>query len=371
MRLVALRYAAVVAIVVPILCLENFPTVLRRLSGVNETRLLVARATAYLIPEYVAVAIPIALFLGTALAFRRLAMSGELDVFGASGFGPRRMLLAPAALGLLSFALLVGIRFYVQPAGEKALDRIGYSVAGGQFGIPLKPRIANVLPPDKQIYFDHVTSGGVLIDVIVDLAEGTLAAQSASLARAADGRLLVRLESGVAVWRTGAGVRRVQFRSLFLAMPLRIQVAAEMKPARDRLDRLSLPELLAVRRSGLSAARVAASAAGRLAAAGLCLCLPMLGFALGVPPKRSSTGIGLGVGLLLIVLYWKIGASVEDHLTRVSPLADAGILIACCLGASALVSAQAAGGVGSIERFLATRLHAIGAWSLRTLGQAT
>jgi hypothetical protein len=91
---------------------------------------------------------------------------------------------------------------------------------------------------------------------------------------------------------------------------------------------------------------------------------------LGVPPKRSATGVGLGAGLLLIVLYWKVAASVEDHLTLVSPLADVVMLMACCWGASALVKVQDARGIGAVEGFLATRLQAIAAWSLNPVRQA-
>jgi lipopolysaccharide export system permease protein len=324
--------------------------------------LLVARAFFYLIPEYVAVALPIALFLASGLAFRRLALSGELDILAASGLGTRRILLVPAAFGLLTCALLIGLRGYVQPVGEEKLDRIGYSVAQGLFGIPLKPRIANVLPPHTQLYFDHLRpESNTLTDVVIEQKSVTMLAGSASLIRTRDDRLILGLRNGIAIWRTSGGPRRVQFETLSVTVPLQIRVPAENDSPRNRLDRLTFAQLGTIGAAEFSRERALASAAGRIAAGGLCLCLPMLGFALGVPPKRSTTGLGLFAGILIIVLYWKIAAFAEDHLTGVAPFADAALVIACWAAAAALLKAQDRKGFGAIERFLATFFQSLAA----------
>src|SRR5688500_20213060 len=56
---------------------------------------VVWRMLANLVPEYLALGIPIGLLLGTLLAFRKLALSSELDSLGAVGLGYTRLLRVP------------------------------------------------------------------------------------------------------------------------------------------------------------------------------------------------------------------------------------------------------------------------------------
>src|SRR6185436_2723414 len=65
---------------------------------------VVWRMLANLIPEYLGLAIPVGLTLGVLLAFRKLALSSELDSLRAVGLGYGRLLVVPYlyALGLLA-----------------------------------------------------------------------------------------------------------------------------------------------------------------------------------------------------------------------------------------------------------------------------
>ena len=56
---------------------------------------VVWRMLANLVPEYLALGIPIGLLLGTLLAFRKLALSSELDSLRAVGLGYTRLLRVP------------------------------------------------------------------------------------------------------------------------------------------------------------------------------------------------------------------------------------------------------------------------------------
>ena len=59
---------------------------------------VVWRMLANLIPEYLGLAIPVGLTLGILLAFRKLALSSELDTLRAVGLGYGRLLRVPYAL---------------------------------------------------------------------------------------------------------------------------------------------------------------------------------------------------------------------------------------------------------------------------------
>jgi len=59
---------------------------------------VVWRMLADLLPEYLGLGIPIGLMLGVLLAFRRLALSSELDALRAVGLGYTRLLVVPTSL---------------------------------------------------------------------------------------------------------------------------------------------------------------------------------------------------------------------------------------------------------------------------------
>ena len=76
LRQVIAWYAIVLGVIVLLLCIETTPRLLAQLSGIPGATSLVVRSLASLMPEYVAIGLPIGLFLGTALTFRRLATAG-------------------------------------------------------------------------------------------------------------------------------------------------------------------------------------------------------------------------------------------------------------------------------------------------------
>ena len=61
---------------------------------------VVWRMLANLLPEYLALGIPIGLMLGILLAFRKLALSSELDVLRGIGAGFGRLMRVPYAFAI-------------------------------------------------------------------------------------------------------------------------------------------------------------------------------------------------------------------------------------------------------------------------------
>jgi lipopolysaccharide export system permease protein len=70
---------------------------------------VVWRMLANVLPEYLALGIPIGLLLGILLAFRKLALSSELDALRGIGVGYGRLLRVPYmfAVGLLLVNILI------------------------------------------------------------------------------------------------------------------------------------------------------------------------------------------------------------------------------------------------------------------------
>ena len=94
---------------------------------------------ANLIPEYMGLAIPVGLTLGVLLAFRKLALSSELDSLRAVGLE-----LRPAAARALSSmpSRLLGLNFfivgYVQPQAQYEYQSLRYELRSGALGASIK-----------------------------------------------------------------------------------------------------------------------------------------------------------------------------------------------------------------------------------------
>src|SRR5919107_1611547 len=92
---------------------------------------VVWRMLANLMPEYFALGIPIGLMLGILLAFRKLALSSELDALRGIGIGFGRMLRVPYtyAVGLMLVNLfIVG---WLQPWTQYGYERLRFDLRSG------------------------------------------------------------------------------------------------------------------------------------------------------------------------------------------------------------------------------------------------
>jgi lipopolysaccharide export system permease protein len=76
---------------------------------------VVWRMLANLMPEYLSLGIPIGLILGILLAFRKLAISSELDIFRAVGQGYGRLLRVPYIFAVFLAFVNFAIVGFVQP----------------------------------------------------------------------------------------------------------------------------------------------------------------------------------------------------------------------------------------------------------------
>ena len=76
---------------------------------------VVWRMLANLLPEYFSLGIPIGLLLGILLAFRKLALSSELDALRGIGIGYNRLLRIPYMFGFALMLVNVAIVGWVDP----------------------------------------------------------------------------------------------------------------------------------------------------------------------------------------------------------------------------------------------------------------
>src|SRR5262245_34138269 len=96
--------------------------------GKKSSFAVVFEMLAYLLPHYLGLAIPAALFLGLLFGFSRMSRASELDAFFASGIGLHRLARPVALLSLLLMAASFVIVGWLQPHGRYAYRSVVFDV---------------------------------------------------------------------------------------------------------------------------------------------------------------------------------------------------------------------------------------------------
>ena len=99
---------------------------------------VVWRMLANLLPEYLSLGIPIGLLLGILLAFRRIALSSELDAFRAIGQSYGRLLRTPYLYAIALALVNLAIVGYVQPYARYAYEGLRFELRSGALGASIK-----------------------------------------------------------------------------------------------------------------------------------------------------------------------------------------------------------------------------------------
>ena len=86
---------------------------------------------ANLIPEYLSLGIPLGLMLGVLIAFRKLALSSELDSLRAVGLGYGRLLRVPYMYAIALALINLGIVGFVQPYARYAYEGLRFELRSG------------------------------------------------------------------------------------------------------------------------------------------------------------------------------------------------------------------------------------------------
>lgn len=287
---------------------------------------------ANLLPEYLSLGIPIGLLLGILLAFRRLAMSSELDVLQAVGQSYNRMLYVPylytIGLALVNLAI-VG---YVQPKARFAYEELRYELRSGALGASIKVGEFNRLGKDMTLRIDKSADEGRSLSGIFVMARSS---GDRSLAVAAErGQFLATDDPDVIILRLTNGTLThddPKFRAprvlTFTAhdLPIDLPKMEAFRPRGQSKMELTLPELVKTGRDANQPVQTRYEARSnfhyRMAEVVMMFLLPLLAVALAVPPKRSSSALGVFISIIMVVTYHKINeyAAGMGELGRIDP----------------------------------------------------
>jgi lipopolysaccharide export system permease protein len=284
---------------------------------------VVWRMLANLIPEYLALGIPVGLLLGVLLAFRRLALSSELDTLRAVGLSYERLLRVPYMYAIALALLNLAIVGFVQPYARYAYEGLRFELRSGALGASIKVGEFNNLGKRMTLRVERSDDEGRHLHGVFVRAESrdgrTLAVTAdlgTFLATDDPDTIILRLSNGRLVHDAPNYVapRVLSFESHDL--PIDLPAIDSFRGRGQGNDELTLPELVRVGRSDVADERRRdASRANfhfRMVEVVMMLLMPLLAVALAVPPKRSTSGLGIFLAIVMVVTYHKINQYAEQ-----------------------------------------------------------
>jgi lipopolysaccharide export system permease protein len=293
---------------------------------------VVWRMLANLLPEYLGLGIPIGLMLGVLLAFRRIATSNELDVMRGVGMSYNRLLRVPYYYTVVLAAANLAIVGYVQPIARYYYEGLRFELRTGALGASIKVGEFTHLGDRMTLRIEQSRERGRELSGIFVQANAPTGDQVS--VTAARGQFLATDDPNVIIFRLTNGTlihNRAEFptpRVLTFSnhdLPINLPRFESFRQRGGRNLEFTLPELAKLGHNATSSEQRASSRAEfhfRLAEVASMFLLPMLAVALGVPPKRSTSALGVFLAIVTIVAYHKVNeyAASLAELERVNPI---------------------------------------------------
>jgi len=334
------------------------------------------RMLANLLPEYLGLGIPIGLMMGILLAFRKIALSSELDVLRAVGLGYGRLLRMPYVFALLLALINFGIVGFLQPYSKFGYERLRFELRTGALGASIKVGEFTDLGRGITIRIESsADEGRRLSGIFLRLSDAgsreslaVTASHGQFLATDDTDTIILRLSDGVLIQN---GPRYASPRILSFSshdLPIDLPKLENFRGRGDGDQELTLPELYAAgTRPNATAEQYATAWSNfhyRIAEVAMMFLLPLAAVAFAIPPKRSTSALGVFLSIVTIVTYHKINQYAQSlgALGRVDPflaLWTPFALFAALIIWLYYTTAHVPGGqpIGALERQFARMAH--------------
>ncbi|WP_019516158.1 LPS export ABC transporter permease LptF [Sphingomonas sp. Mn802worker] len=325
-RLIALPLFSTLFIAAMLLILDR----IRRLFDFVATQggpvSVVWKMLANLLPEYLGLGIPIGLMLGVLLAFRRIATSSELDVMRGVGMSYARLLRVPYMYAIVLAAANIAIVGYVQPIARYNYEKLRFELRTGALGASVKVGEFTHLGDRMTMRIEGSRDKGRKLSGIFVHAQtpkgdwvGVTAEGGQFLATDDPNVIIFRLTNGTLIHNRAnfPTPRTLSFSSHDL--PIDLPKFESFRTRGGKNLEYTLPQLAKLGHANVSEAQRDSSRAEfhfRLAEVVSMFLLPLLAVALGVPPKRSSSALGVFLSIVMVVTYHKVNqyaASVGER----------------------------------------------------------
>jgi lipopolysaccharide export system permease protein len=336
LRQIVPTIAVILFIAAVILMMERLMRLLDIAVGNGVSTLVVFQMLFYLFPYYIGLALPVALFLGVLMAFRKLSSQSELDAINSCGIGIGRLIRSALVLAVVMGGVNIILTGYAQPYTRYFFRAIMFNITSGVIEQGIGEGVFTSLPNGYTLRVEQSRSAGrELYGVFAHKQEDdgkivTLTAKRGELMTGAmDGTVSLRLyEGNRSEWTPETkAVNTLAFQVFDWPMNLAELVRFRGRGGDER--ELTLFELFRGYRINMAEGRwgntpeadpapgkppeeviapsaIAAELHGRLVFTFSMFLLPILAAPLGIMTTRASRSFGLVLGLLILVSYHKV-----------------------------------------------------------------
>ncbi|ATW05358.1 LPS export ABC transporter permease LptF [Sphingopyxis sp. BSNA05] len=322
-KLIAVPLFSTLVIAAMLLVLEKMLRLFDFVAAEGGPVSVVWRMLANLIPEYLSLGIPIGLLLGILLAFRQLALSSELDVFRAVGQGYGRLLRVPYLFTIALMLVNLALVGFIQPLSRYYYEELRFELRSGALGASIKVGEFTNLGNRMTLRIEESRDNGTKLSGMFVRAENKKG-QTVSVT-AKNGQFLATDDPDTIILRLTDGVlvhdapnyekpRILSFSNHDLPIDLPDIETFRSRGGKDL--EYTIPELVRVgqdqNRPVAERNESRANFHFRMVEVVMMLLLPLLAVALAVPPKRSSSALGVFLSIIMIVTYHKVNEYGED-----------------------------------------------------------
>jgi len=326
-----------------ILCMERLMRLLDIAVGNGVSTLVVFQMLFNLIPYYIGLALPVALFLGVLLAFRKLSLQSELDAINSCGIGVDRIIRPAIVLAALMMIVNLLLSGYLTPYTRYAFRAIMFDITSGVIEQGIGEGIFMSLPNGYTLRVEQSRGAGRELYGVFAHREDengriiTLTAKRGELLSGArEGMVAMRLyEGNRSEWDPATkATGTLQFQ--VFDWPLNLADLVQFRGRGGDERELTLFELMRAYSNNIRDGRtgnvaepnpppdmraerilppsaIASEMHGRLVYSLSMLILPILAAPLGIMTRRASRSFGLILGILLLVSYHKILEFTEAY----------------------------------------------------------
>lgn len=277
---------------------------------------------SYLVPHYLGLAVPAALFLAVLLAMRQLYTSSELAAILSAGIPVRRLLRPILGFSLVLTAFMLVNVGYLQPHARYAYRATMHEITEATLAFRLQPGVFHRVNDRLTVRADEVSRGGRIMERFFAEIESRGGARTIITAREArvvsepaDGALVIRMHDGTVI-REGLAETAQSVRFDEYAWQPPMDGSAPYGPRGHGEREFTLDELVrggaADLPDGTTPAEVRAEMHARLVGVASLPVLAVLAVPLALfGGGRTGRAYGLILGIALLVLYEKVVGFAE------------------------------------------------------------
>lgn len=379
LRRVLMPLLAAVGIAMAALLMQRLIHLLDLFANRGSPLSIILKMLGNLVPFYLGIALPAALFIGVLYAGSRLSSESELDAMRASGMSLLRLMVPVLALAVVLVMISSYLLGWLQPYTRFGYRALVHLVTDTQWDSAIERGAFFTGFGGKTILIGDISDGGrTLTKIFVNEKDDTgrsiiLTAQSGDLQKQSDFSLVLRLHNGIRSETTpnGDATRAMTFDQLDLPLE---SIAPEPFRARgEKESELTFTELVHYyfdTPAYLDIEDINAELHERMVRTVSILFLPFLAFPVGISSRRTSKSVRMIVGVLFLIFYYEVLQFGEAMIRRQALGAIPALWVPCAIFAACSlwlfwVADRRPGQDPLVHLF--DGLSAIGAWFRRLL----